>query len=238
MNAFFTAIIGILGTIAGSISTHILHYVNRRSEERKIINESIHYLLEVFYLVNRMNTEKLFKAYLDFYYHEIQMLIPTLDDKTIEIAKTQNQSILKCLIIPTLQKKSYEELKKLNADYESMLSKLATVLPINAFYLRGKNNSLENIMQFLSEYFKSIESITEDVKEFINLMKPTIDETIIKEYTDDLKEELLALLEKTDCYNCRIGKEAVNGIESKIITEEDKRFIKSYVAEIIQTIVK
>ena len=45
MSGIIVALIGIcgtiLGTLIGGISTHLLHYKNRKSEETKIINEII-----------------------------------------------------------------------------------------------------------------------------------------------------------------------------------------------------
>lgn len=100
MSGIIVALIGIcgtiLGTLIGGISTHLLHYKNRKSEETKIINESIHYLLEVFFLVNRLNPEKMIKAYSDYCGQEIRKIFPEANDNSIEsVKKTAPFSIKK-----------------------------------------------------------------------------------------------------------------------------------------------
>lgn len=231
MSAFLTAFIGILGAIIGSligsISTHLLHYIDRKSDERKIINESIHYLLEVYFQVNRMNTDKMFNVLWEYIFQEIKNRFPSIDDKAIETEKEQYRTQIKDKIIPNLQKHSFETLKNLNNEYESMLSKLATVLPIDACYLRNRNN-LESIMKILSNTFEDVKNIEglEDITDVVNKIKPTINETILKAYEKDLKQQLLVLLKKTDHYNCKVGKKAIHKIESTILTENEKRSIQ------------
>ena len=89
LNAIISASAAIVGVLIGVFSTHLLRYIDRKSEERKIINESIHYLLELYFLVNRLNSEKMLDAYLDYYFQELKKLIPAIDEKTIESAKAQ-----------------------------------------------------------------------------------------------------------------------------------------------------
>ena len=114
LGAIISASAAIIGVLIGVLSTHFLHYVNRKSEERKIINESIHYLSELFFLVNRLNSEKMLDAYLDCYFSEVRKLIPAIDEKSIETAKAQFYPQLKKVIVPLSQKQTWNILKVLN----------------------------------------------------------------------------------------------------------------------------
>ena len=155
MSTIISALAGLLGVLIGVFSTHFLHYKNHKSEEIKVINKSIHYLLEVFFLINRLNTEKMTNAYFDYYFQRVKKIIPILDEKMIETSKKQYSQIIKNSLVPTLQKQTFEELKKMGTLYEEMVANLATILPVTAYYLRGKNN-LEILLQTASKYFEDI----------------------------------------------------------------------------------
>ncbi|MBQ2561250.1 MAG: hypothetical protein II565_11795 [Fibrobacter sp.] len=232
LNAIISASAAIVGVLIGVFSTHLLRYIDRKSEERKIINESIHYLLELYFLVNRLNSEKMLDAYLDYYFQELKKLIPAIDEKTIESAKAQYCPQLKNFVIPISQKHSFEKLEKMDGDYKSMLDKLVTILPIDAYYLRGKNN-LKSLLDLLAEYFEGVKSSDLDNQEIVGRiveqMQSIITKTVVTEYTDDLKKELFVLLKKTDRYNRKTGKKAINSIEATILTEKEKREVKSYI---------
>lgn len=232
ISAIISAAAAIIGVLMGVFSTHLLHYIDKKSEERKIINESIHYLLELFFLANRLNSEKMLDAYLDCYFQEVRKLIPAIDKKTIESAKAQYYPQLKDVIVPMSQKQSFEKLENMGDGYRSMLSKLATVMPIDAYYLRDKNN-LKSLLELLTEYFEGIKSSgienEEIVKAFANQMQSSLTRTIIDEYVNDLKKELRVLLKNTDRYNRKIGKSTIDSIEKTVLTEEEKREVKSYV---------
>lgn len=236
ISAIISASAAVVGVLIGVFSTHFLHYVNRKSEERKIINESIHYLTELFFLVNRMNSEKMLDAYLDFYFSEVKKLVPAIDEKSIENAKAQFFPQLKKVIVPLSQKQSFEKLEDMNEGYLSMLEKLATVLPIDAFHLRGKNN-LKSLLDLLAEYFEGIKSTDIDKDEIaekiVSQMQSTITKSLVAEYTDDIKKELFVLLKKTDRYNRKIGKKTINSIETTILTEKEKNEVKSYIISML-----
>jgi hypothetical protein len=236
ISAIISASAAIVGVLIGVFSTHYLHYVNRKSEERKIINESIHYLMELFFLVNRLNSEKMLDAYLDCYFSEVRKLIPAIDEKSIENAKAQYYPQLKKMIVPLSQTQTFEKLEEMNEGYLSMLEKLATVLPIDAFHLRGKNN-LKSLLDLLTEYFEGIKSTDinkeEIAEKIVNQMQSTITKSLVAEYTDDIKMELHVLLKKTDWFNRKIGKKTINSIETTILTEKEKSDVRSYVVSML-----
>ena len=239
MSGIIVALIGIcgtiLGTLIGGISTHLLHYKNRKFEETKIINESIHYLLEVFFLVNRLNLEKMIKAYSDYCGQEIRKIFPEANDNSIESIKKQLHSQLKNTIVPFSQKYSFEKLKELENDYKSMLDKLSIVLPVDAYYLRGKND-VKSLLNLLSDCLKEVEFTgieKEDVlRNFISNMQSSLTTKAIDEYADGIKKELTVLLSKTDRYNRKIGKKIIDGIVSTMLTEDEKRDINTVLEQI------
>lgn len=239
MSGIIVALIGICGTILGTligvISTHLLHYKNRKSEETKIINESIHYLLEVFFLVNRLNPEKMIKAYSDYCGQEIRKIFPEANDNSIESIKKQLHSQLKNTIVPLSQKYSFEKLKELENDYKSMLDKLSIVLPVDAYYLRGKND-VKSLLNLLSDYLKEVEFTgieKEDVlRNLISNMQSSLTTKAIDEYADGIKKELIVLLSKTDRHNRKIGKKTIDDIVSTMLTEDEKRDINTVLEQI------
>jgi hypothetical protein len=226
------ALTGFLGILIGVGSKFLLHHLDQKRMERQIINETIHYLLELYFQVNRLNSEKMLDAYLDYYFQEVRKVIPAIDEKAIESAKAQYYPQLKGVIVPMSQKLSFEKIEKMDGDYKSMLDKLVAFLPVDAYYLRDKNN-LKSLLDLLAEYFEDIKSTDFDkekiVEKIVNQMQSTITKTIIAEYTNDLKKELLVLLRKTDRYNRKTGENAINSIETTILTEKEKSEVKSYI---------
>lgn len=227
-----TALSGFLGAAIGSVTTLWLHFKNRKNDERKILNESIHYLLEVFFLVSRLNTEKVTNAYLEYYFLQAQKIDPSSNEDSLKTVRNQISSIIKSKIIPVAQKQTFEDLKIVSEGYENMLTKLATILPIDAFYLRGKNK-LENLMNMASSYFENVQSANfedaEVVRNVLNQIQPSLISNLINEYKEDLKAELLVLLREADC---KKGEKAIEKIESIELTEKDKREIDSVISAI------
>lgn len=236
-DTIIAGLLAILGVVIGILSTHLIHYIDRKFEERKLVNESIHYLLEVYFLISRLNPQKLMNAFLDYYFQQIRKYIPG-DDKSFESAKEQLSPIIKKLLVLIAQQ-SYEELESLGKRYEEMVAKLATILPIDAYYLRGKNN-LENLMLTISEYFDSIKELDIEnetaVNEFIDQMQISVTATILDDYKKDLKSELRELLGKTTRFNRRKGKQLIEKIESEILSEDDKREIDTLADRVVDGI--
>ena len=231
-----TALSGFLGAAIGSITTLWLHFKNKKNDERKILNESIHYLLEVFFLVNRFDVEKMTSAYLDYFFMQIKKISPKLNEDSLKNIKEQITSIMKSTSVPLAQKQTFENFRIISRDYENMLTKLATILPIDAFYLRGKNK-LEALINTASLYFDSIQIANsenaEAIRTTINQMQPSIITSLINEFKKDLETELLVLLKKTDRYNCKKGKKAIAMVKSVELTDYDKREIDSIISNIL-----
>lgn len=241
LSAIISSLAAIVGVLIGVFSTHFLHYVDRKSEERKIINESIHYLIELFFLVNRLNTEKMADIYLNYYFLRVKTLFPTWDEGAIETAKVKYSPMIKDVLIPAIKEQTFEDLKNISVQYEEMIKNLATILPVNAFYLRGKN-SLEDLIQSIASYFENVKVADiegmANVKETIRLVQSVVTENLINEYKEELKSELLALLGKTNWSNCCAGKRAIRGIEASILTENEKRKVDSMVVTIVNLTVQ
>lgn len=241
LSAIISSLAAIVGVLIGVFSTHFLHYVDRKSEERKIINKSIHYLIELFFLVNRLNTEKMADIYLNYYFLRVKTLFPTWDEGAIETAKVKYSPMIKDVLIPAIKEQTFEDLKNISVQYEEMIKNLATILPVNAFYLRGKN-SLEDLIQSIASYFENVKVADiegmANVKETIRLVQSVLTENLINEYKEELKSELLALLGKTNWSNCCAGKRAIRGIEASILTENEKRKVDSMVVTIVNLTVQ
>ena len=239
-DTIIAGLLAILGVVIGILSTHLIHYIDRKFEERKLVNESIHYLLEVYFQLNRMDMGKMKDECWNYYLQSIRKFIPDeIDDNVIrELGKEKFLSLLnKSLTIITQQ--SFEELNNLGERYEDMVAKLATILPVNAYYMRGKNN-LGNLIQILSKYFNSIrESDNEkesSVNEFINQTQLAVTKIILDDYKNDLKSELCELLKKTTRFNRRKGKEIIKKIESVELTDNDKREIDTLIGGVVDGI--
>ena len=148
---------------------------------------------------------------------------------------------LKNTIVPLSQKYSFEKLKELENDYKSMLDKLSIVLPVDAYYLRGKND-VKSLLNLLSDYLKEVEFTgieKEDVlRNLISNMQSSLTTKAIDEYADGIKKELIVLLSKTDRYNRKIGKKTIDDIVSTMLTEDEKREINTLIGSVLEQIKK
>ena len=240
-NILINAIIGFLGTAIGALSTHFLHYKNKKNEEQKIINESIHYLLEIFHLLNRLNVEKMTAVYFDYFFLKVKGSLLELDEEIIATIRGLCLQTIKNTIVPKILKQIFDDLENLGNKYENMVEKLATILPINAYHQRDKNK-LEKLLEMASLYFENIKKINVEngdvVKETVSQIQPTLTMDIVNEYKSDLKKELFALLKKTTRHNRCAGEEAIKKMESFVVTEKDKRSIDLVIDGIMNQISK
>ena len=224
----------IIGVLIGLFSNHLIHYIDRKFEERKLVNESIHYLLEVYFQVNRMDTQKLINACVEYCFQRIRKCIPG-DDKSFQSAKEGLSPIINGFFV-SIGHESFTELNNLGTRYEDMVAKLATILPIDAYYLRGKNN-LEKLIHALSEYFNGIKELDIEkdnaVNEFIGQMQMSVTATILDDYKNDLKSELSELLKQTTHFNRRKGEKVIKKLESEILSEDDKRKIDTLADSVV-----
>lgn len=236
-----SAVSVLIGAVIGAAPTLIIYYKKNQVETRKILNESIHYLLEVFFQVNRLNAEKMLDEYMGYYLVEVKKKFPTIDNDTVNVLKNASYQKLKENIVPTAQKQALDSLERLAENYENMVADLAKILPINAFYLRGKNQ-LADLLQMMSEYFENIQKtdLVADpkAKDLIEQMQSSLTMQLIEEYKDDLKKELFVLLKKANWSICRFGKKAIKGIESSILSESEKQKAYSMIASIVDLVVK
>lgn len=236
-----SAVSVLIGAVIGAAPTLIIYYKKNQVETRKILNESIHYLLEVFFQVNRLNAEKMLDEYMGYYLVEVKKKFPTIDNDTENVLKNASYQKLKENIVPTAQKQALDSLEKLAENYENMVADLAKILPINAFYLRGKNQ-LADLLQMMSVYFENIQKtdLVADpkAKDLIEQMQSSLTMQLVDEYKDDLKKELFVLLGKTNWSTYRFGKRTIKGIESSILSESEKQKTYSMITSIADLIVK
>ena len=235
--SIISALAALLGTAIGVCTTLVIHRIDRKINERKIINESIHYLLEVYFQINRVDAKKMNDEFWNYYWQSIRKYIPG-DDKSFESAKEQLSPIINKNLVTNTQQ-AYKELESLGKQYEDMVAKLAIIFPINAYYLRGKNN-LAKFIQTISEYFDSIKELDIEnetaVNEFIDQIKISVTTILLDDYKNDLKSELSELLKKTTCFNRRKGKRVIKKIESSVLTEDDKRKLDALVDKAVNEI--
>ena len=236
-----SAVSVLIGAVIGAAPTLIIYYKKNQVETRKILNESIHYLLEVFFQINRLNAEKMLDEYMGYYLVEVKKKFPTIDNDTENVLKNASYQKLKENIVPTAQKQALDSLERLAENYENMVADLAKILPINAFYLRGRNQ-LADLLQMMSEYFENIQKtdLVADpkAKDLIEQMQSSLTMQLIEEYKDDLKKELFVLLKKVNWSIYRFGKKAIKGIEASILSESEKQKAYSMIASIVDLVVK
>ena len=108
--SIISALAALLGTVIGVCTTLVIHRIDRKINERKIINESIHYLLEVYLQINRVDAKKMNDEFWNYYWQSIRKYIHG-DDKSFESAKEQLSPIINKNLVTNTQQ-AYKELEK------------------------------------------------------------------------------------------------------------------------------
>ena len=96
---------------------------------------------------------------------------------------------------------------------------------------------MEDLLQTVSRYFDDIKVLEERNAPFVNMaikqVQPVLITDLINEYKDDLKSELLVLLQKTTWHNRWVGEKAIQSIELIELNENEKQKIDSMVVNVV-----
>jgi hypothetical protein len=187
--SIFGPLFGIIGIVIGWGLNQWSGLSKIRRENRKSLKIALVDLLEVHFIISRLDDIKVTNRMLEIIAKQFGMDI----DNQMEIEKFLKPNmdnwlqILRQEIFPHLTKR----IPRIKENYENSLSEIKGIIPIIAFRLSGKTE----ILDYLNNLEKIVEtSEIEDIDKQVNInLMRKISPTLRKDILDSFEEEILSL---------------------------------------------
>jgi len=186
--SFFTAILPLVGVFFGWGLTQLTNYFNVYLSDRRILKETLYFLLELY---QQISTVKTIEEFAESYIRTLNESIPnfTSSQKDYDQAFQLMRKMMSDFHNPRIE----TELQELNENYDKCLLKLATVDPINAYRLKGRNKIVSYLNKwnnFATEAIITNPLVNADPKamQFSEALKPQVETELISETLQDLRE--------------------------------------------------
>jgi hypothetical protein len=237
MTTFFITILPLIGVLLGWGLTQLTNYFNIYLSDRRTLKETLYFLLE---MQHQISTVKSIEDGADSYLRTLNSSIPNFTTSQEEY--NQALVVIRKMMTDFHNPRIEAELQELNENYDKCLLKLATVDPISAYRLKGKNKIVSYLNQwndYASETIMANSMVNSDPKalQFSEALKPQVETGLINETLQDLQEIIQSIAR-------RIGGKTRKDFEKRIIlsqsetnTEVDAR-MKKYVEEVMIPTIK
>lgn len=187
-------ILPLVGVLLGWGLTQISNYFNIYLSDKRILKETLYFLLE---LHKQISDVKLIEEVAETSIKILNDSIPNFTSNQTEYE--QVVQIMKKNASDFHNPRIETELKELNENYDKCLLKLASVDPIIAYRLKGKNKIISYLSQwnnFATEAIISNPLVNSDPKtlQFSDTLKPQVETDLINESLKDLKEIILEII--------------------------------------------
>jgi hypothetical protein len=216
-----------LGTILsigfGWLLNEFSQWFRKHRENIKIKRKILYNLLEINFIISRLNTYEITQIITD----KILIRIPENEqtDELIQYLKHQNLVINRGYLQPDVALK----LKAIEEKYTNAVDNLATIDPITAYKINGKTNIMQSLNQ-LQDYFDEIKVANQDVEELNQNQVLSIVEDLkleyIKELICDIENEIKHIAFSINLYTwikvkriLQLSKDIVKNNEGKKIDE-------------------
>ncbi len=181
MTAFFAPILSLIGVFVGWGLTQLTNYFNIYLNDRRTLRETLYFLLE---MQHQIETIKSIDEGANSYLQTLNLSIPNFTSSQEEYDQVLH--VFRKMIIDFHNPRIQIELQELNESYDNCLLKLASVDPISAFRLKGKNKIISYLNQwnnYASETILSNLNVNADPKaiELSNELIPQVENGLINE---------------------------------------------------------
>ncbi len=232
MQTFIITILPLIGVLLGWSLTQLSNYFNVYLSDRRILKETLYFLLE---MQHQISTVKSIEDGAESYLRTLNSSIPNFTLSPEENAKSL--VVIRKMMTEFHNPRIETELQELNENYDKCLLKLATVDPISAYKLKGKNKIVSYLNQwnnFASENIIINQMAISDPKaiQVSEAIMPQVETELINETLHDLQEIIQTMAKRiggktrTD-----FGKQIMKS-QSETKTEVDER-MKKFVDEIM-----
>lgn len=191
-------LIGVVSVIIGALLSGIGYLVKTRYEHKKLLNEALFNLLEIWYVI-RISTFFDVSDYMETYLRRVKDRFPEANF-TKEDEEQYRQNFPK-VVITSLQNFTGPAKEKLHERYLGSIRKLSGIAPILAFELSGNQNLdlyLEHFDKLLNE-FSPLPSDAKSESESASAMeyfRTHVKKLILSDTVHDLENDLRRLARK------------------------------------------
>jgi flagellar biosynthesis GTPase FlhF len=224
----------VIGTFLGAFFSSIGYLLKRRTERKKILNQSLFSLLEIWLQINKIvnidpaEVVKQIKEYIN--KKSPGSNINEKDQASIIMVI----KIVKDIIVEKEISKKNESLETL---FYNTIKEISSYSPVLAFEL-NKDHSIKHILSLIDEYIKSAfanieQKQPEDLNNIKQFIKDKIQEKLMRETLNSLESDLKKVAWKSSILNYYKVKRLVKDKKKFII---DEKFLDKYLSEFFNSI--
>jgi len=226
-------LVGSLSVGLGWVLNEVSQLFRNRSENRRIKNRVLHYLLEMNFVLSRLD----FKPYVQVMVSEIQKQVP------VEIPQTEKDQLSEFLhdaLLSKVEDDVIDELEDLDENYLNSIIELSKVDPIRAYYLRNKTRLFENfdkIENYISSLKNEIpESEIEQSLQLSRILNPFISDQFSEEI-ENLRKDTIDLAKSIGIIT-KLKVAKILTKQSINLTDEMRETIQPIIQQILESIEK
>ena len=224
----------IIGALLGALISSTGYLLRRRTERKKVFNQSLFSLLEIWSQINKIvkvdpaNFVEQLKGYISKKYPDVKF------DEKDSASFVLIVKVFKNLIVE-------KELSKINESFEQLfyetIKEISFYSPVLAYEL-NKEHSIKHILSIIDQYINSISAIIDstqlaDLNNKKQLITDKLQEKIMKETLLSLENDLKKVALKGSIRNYYKVKKLLK--EKKNIVVDDT-FFDSYIPELIKDV--
>jgi hypothetical protein len=221
-----------ISILVGSLSVGLGWFLNEvsqlfrnRSENRRIKNRVLHDLLEMNFVLSKLNLKPMVDLMISEIQHQVQIQFSNSD-------KEQFSNDLHKTMLSKLEDDIIDELEDLDENYQNSILELSKVDPIRAYYLRYKNRLLENFDK-IESYISSVKNDLIDVESRqIGELNMILNPFITNQFTEEIENLRKATIELAKSIGFRTKSKV-----SKILAKQEIKMTDEMSAT-IQPIIK
>lgn len=225
----------IIGALLGALISSTGYLLRRRTEKKKVFNQSLFSLLEIWSQINKIvkvdpaNFVEQLKGYISKKYPDVKF------DEKDSVSFVLIVKVFKNLIVE-------KELSKNNESFEQLfyetIKEISFYSPVLAYEL-NKEHSIKHILSIIDQYINSISAIIDsnqltDLNNKKQLITDKLQEKIMKETLLSLENDLKKVAWKGSIRNYYKVKKLLK--EKKNIIVVDDTFFDSYIPELIKDV--
>jgi hypothetical protein len=218
----------LLGTLLGGGLTHLQAWRSSRQADKRILRECLYPLLEVYALL--MQAGQL-RAYCQELVSHLKQEFP--DAFSASTAETEDEKLLEFmsqLLLPRLT----QEMQQVKESFDASLCKLASVDPISAHRLQGKESVISTLRDYTASLTEKIVEVAEpeeqvSVATTLPVLYTFLEQAMVVQAVERVAEILLRIAKRIDAQTLQETKQVMNRKQAK--TAENKQDIQNFIRQ-------
>jgi hypothetical protein len=215
-----------LGSLGfGWLLGEITQLFRSRGDYRKIRKRVLYYLMEINFILSRLDTTDQVNEYLKYVKSRFS------EDALFDQKKPVIQIQIENLLFEGLIDNVLDELDYIEGTYEEALIELSKIRPIRAYYLRG----VSNILNQLEEYQDFVNDITSEISTEVPELNPFMSDLIFSVKQKQFKESIENIKKEIKRMSFSIG--IITFIQSFKVVKKKPLFLDDNIKESLDSMI-